>query len=274
VNFETERNKIFIENDVLTYPFSYRTHDKLKNQHMNIQSIYATILGDLTGQPFEYKFGKDLPEINQIDLHNSKAHITDDSILTLASCDYLIKKGQVSLEDIYKTYGINYPDCGFGKGFKKWINTGPNTIGVSWGNGSIMRIAPFIITKNEDLMMKSIQTSHHHSISIQAGKELYNLYHKEKKEVPVLIEPFKTFNVKADFAFQTIKSIFSSTRSTHQAIKQAIVLGGDTDTHASIIAGLSAHHYSDLTPKDIEYVESKLPKELLNILLKFKSLIQ
>ncbi|MGB1295775.1 MAG: ADP-ribosylglycohydrolase family protein [Flavobacteriales bacterium] len=241
---------------------------------MNIQSIYATILGDLAGQPFEYKFGKDLPELYQIDLHHSKAQITDDSILTLASCDFLIKQGQVSLEDIYKTYGVNYPECGFGKGYKEWIKTKPNTVGESWGNGSIMRIAPFILTQNEDLMMKSIQTSHHHPISIQAGKELYDLYHKEKKEVPVLIQPFETFNVKADFAIQTIKAIFSSTKSTHQAIKQAIILGGDTDTHASIVAGLSAHHYSDLTPKDIEYVESKLPKELLNILFKFKSLLQ
>lgn len=242
-----------------------------------MNTIYATILGDLVGQPYEYQFSLAIPKKEDVNMYNPNSHITDDSIMTIAACDYMIQnnKGERSIEYFFKKHATLNRDCGFGSGFKKWIDTPLGTVGNSWGNGSIMRVAPFIIANDLKGVCDSINTSHSHIVSIQAGLDLFKAYKgiKERK-TSFELRPFKRLEVKSDITFETVSEIFYRTNSTHEAIKLAVSLGGDTDTNASIVAGLSNYHYQDISKKDIAYVNSKITAQQKDIIYKFGQYIK
>ncbi len=236
-----------------------------------MNSIYAVILGDLVGQPYECKLKENVPIKDNVIIYNDRTRITDDSIMTIAACEYLIQQTkEKSIEYFFKKHALENVGCGFGSGFKKWINTPLETIGNSWGNGSVMRISPFILLKDLKGLCDSINTSHSHIISLKAAINLYELYHQPKKKEELFqIDQFEKMELKSDITLSTVYKVFNNTKSTHEAIKLAVSLGGDTDTIASIVAGLSAYHYNDITEKDIAYVNSKLTQSQKEIILKF-----
>lgn len=237
-----------------------------------MKTIYAVILGDLVGQPFEYNFDGSIPKKEDVVLYNQASRITDDSIMTIAACEYLIQKNKEnSIEYFFKKHARENINCGFGSGFKKWITTPLGTVENSWGNGSIMRVAPFLIINDLKEMCNSINTSHSNILSLQAGLDLYKAYNDEKKREEFFqLNKFEKLEVRSDITFEIVYKIFNNTNSTHEAIKTAVSLGGDTDTNASIVAGLSNHHYNDITEEDIEYVNSKLTREQKEIIMNFE----
>ena len=131
-------------------------------------ALYGAILGDLCGQPYEYKFEGELPNSGEVQIYNPHSRFTDDTILTLASHDYLYENARsYSLMTLYKEYTLDYQDRGFGKRFLEWAESDNNLIGESWGNGSIMRIVPFIVKKDLKLICESVNTSHSTVISFK-----------------------------------------------------------------------------------------------------------
>lgn len=238
--------------------------------------IYGAILGDLCGRPFEYKFKGELPKASEVDIYNPDSEFSDDTVLTLASCEYLLAN-EYNLKTYYKRFALDYQDRGFGKRFLEWARMDGAVNGDSFGNGCLMRIAPFMTRRDLGLICRSVNTSHAHPVSIIAALDLYDLYHNEIYQnllkantfkVSKKIEPFKEFTAKADDTVDKVRDIFHSTNSTHEAIKLAVSLGGDTDTVASIVGALSAYHYEDISLKDMEYVKHKLDKDLRQILNK------
>lgn len=236
---------------------------KIKNK------LYGAILGDLAGQPYEF----DKTYKKPFRIHNPDSHITDDSILTLASA--FAYMNNLGISDIYKTFAINYNGDYYGKSFREWFNKPGENIGTSYGNGSIMRISPFMYVDNSlEWIMKSIMTSHHHEESYESAIRLYNLY--KNKNLPESVQkPSKitTFSSRAITSIEFCESVYFYTKSTHTAIEKAVKCGGDTDTHASIVGELSNYMYNDITKQDVEYVDSKLDKKLRNILKNFNKIV-
>ena len=110
--------------------------------------LYGAILGDLAGQPHEFP-AKGGP-IDNVILHNPDGHFTDDTLMTLASANFILGNHK-TIEEAYKDMGKRYRGDYYGKGFKKWIDEPMGTIGDSWGNGCIMRISPFMYLKDSKL---------------------------------------------------------------------------------------------------------------------------
>ena len=230
--------------------------------------LYGAILGDLSGQPHEFP-PKGGP-IENVELYNPAGHFTDDTLMTLASANYLLGN-HLTIEDAYKDMGKRYVGDYYGKGFKEWIYTPEGTIGKSWGNGCIMRISPFmykIPCTLSDIILATI-CSHKDPISIDSVCELFTAYKIGLPKEYGEIVPFKKFEVKADITIDFCLNLASQIKSTRECIIKAIECGGDTDTNASICGELSNFVNRDLTQEDANYVESKLDSYLLNILKQF-----
>jgi ADP-ribosylglycohydrolase len=232
------------------------------------RKLYGAILGDLSGQPHEFP-AKGGP-IDNVILHNPDGTFTDDTLMTLASANFLLGKHK-TIEDAYKDMGKRYPGDHYGKGFKQWIDTPPNTIGESYGNGCVMRISPFMYRNPMFLsdIIKATICSHSNEVSIESVIKLYNVY---KVGLPLTydeIKPFKKFEVIADKTVNFCINLTAQTKGTQNCIIKAIECGGDTDTNASICGELSNFYNKDITDEDVNYVHSKLPDYLLNILKEF-----
>jgi len=235
--------------------------------------LYGAILGDLCGQPHEFPIMKG-PYTN-INIHNSESHITDDTIMTLASADFLLDDGTKykSIEDAYKTFGEKYPGDYYGKNFKEWLKTFHGTVNNSYGNGCLMRISPFMYVENSlPLIMESVMCSHRHQISIESVIKLYNRYKNGYKDYSYrmsYIAPFKEFQVQADKTVDFCLNLACQIHGTHNSIIKAVECGGDTDTNASICGEIANYFTWDITEADAKYVESKLDPFLLKILKEF-----
>lgn len=231
--------------------------------------LYGAILGDLAGQPHEFpaKGG----QRNNILIHNPNSHFTDDTIMTLATAKCLIDENY-NFGEMYKIIGNIYKGDYYGKMFKEWLTTPPNTTLDSFGNGCLMRVSPIMYMEKEKrlpLLLDSVLTTHRNEISIKSVLKLYDEYNGESLPFFNEVKPFKKFTSKADDTIEFCTNLSKQITGTVNSIIKAIECGGDTDTNASIIGELSNYKLNDITKEDAEYVESKLDDFLLKILKDF-----
>lgn len=123
--------------------------------------MYGAILGDIIGSPYEFDMGdktKDFP------LFSEKSHFTDDTVMTIAVAEALMKAKAHKMEHFehgwylsdrevpddmirqnlvqsMQKYGAMYPHAGYGGMFRRWLKAkAPQPYG-SYGNGSAMRVS-------------------------------------------------------------------------------------------------------------------------------------
>lgn len=236
--------------------------------------LYGAILGDLAGQPFE--FGK---YEGKLQLHNPDSVFTDDTIMTLASAQFMINRKigirkKDTIEMCYKNMGKLYNGDHYGKGFKAWLSSPLGTVNTSYGNGSIMKISPFMYGDSPITdSLSSILRSHLHEMSVESVIKLCDAYKNKFVYGDAHITNKKRFKVESDATIDLVLSEFENYPfSTQESILNIIGYGGDTDTNASILGELCNFYYKDLSRKDVEYVESKLDPFLLNILKTFNNI--
>lgn len=252
--------------------------------------LYGAILGDLCGQPYELqKYDK------EITIHNPDSHITDDTIMTLATA-YAIMN-DLTFERAYKRFGEMYTDenkgLGYGSNFKNWINEPLGGLNYSFGNGCLMRISPIMYSSDNEQVLDmmigaSCYNSHAHIKSYETCLKLKDLYLGKGTVTSLVdIKPFNKFEVCAEPTFEFIKDlynnmIFSMSAYTlsgnknllHDTIIKTVECKGDTDTNASIIGELTNYYTCGISESDVEYVENKLRSVdpfLLDILQDFNS---
>ena len=228
--------------------------------------LYGAILGDLCGQPMELK-----KYSGDVIIHNPDSHITDDTVLTLATAYAILNN--ITFESAYKKFGKLYTDdgngLGYGSNFKEWIYRPIGELNNSYGNGCLMRMSPIIYAgmseSDIDMMIgASCYNSHAHVDSYDTCLKLKDLY--LNGDVPTFevdgVEKFKKFEVTVkptyDFIYQLFCNAVQMNMSLSECILKAVSCGGDTDTNASIIGELWNCYSNSISDDDVNYVEEKL----------------
>lgn len=257
--------------------------------------MIGAIVGDIVGSPYEhnnYK-AKDFP------LFRRKSRATDDSIMSLAICDALLKfNGDYDLlrkETItsLKNIGRDYPDCGFGTSFKKWVHSENSEPYNSWGNGSAMRVSGCAYVGNTieevKLLSKAVtEVTHNHPEGIKGAEAVAVCIFlarqgKSKDEIKEYVLKnyylldFTIDEIRDDYCFdvscqgsvpQALQAFFEST-DFEDSIRTAISIGGDSDTIAAITGSVAEAYYG--VPLEMrEEAESFLDNRLYGILNRFE----
>lgn len=268
--------------------------------------MLGAIIGDVVGSYYEVLEVKEIKNghrsyeerIKILDqntpLFTENSSVTDDSILTFAI--YKAIKENKPYEEMLKYYAKKEIDLGkdmygrsrFGKGFVEWVNG--NTQGTSYGNGASMRISPvgYLFDTLEEVKQESYKAtipSHNHEESILCAEAvstsiflLRNGISKEELKEYIEKNYFKLDYDLEDlrknykFSSKSINSVpqaiftFLESTSFEETIRNAISIGGDTDTIACI-AGSLAESYYGIPQELLEQVKPYLKdymKELLD----------
>ncbi len=252
--------------------------------------LLGTIIGDIAGSRFELvnnKYGKEFEFLHKF------CRYTDDSVMTLAVAKAFLeaKEDYSNLEEqVIKSMtevGRKYPSCGYGPGFYRWIMSEDYKPYGSFGNGSAMRISAVgVVSKSIEEIKKLsaivINVSHNHPDSINGSEATAIAIHmalngKSKDEIKKYIEAnyFKIDDLKIDTmkpqyfhinCSETVKqSIGAFLESTYyeDAIRNAIALGGDSDTIGAITGSIASAFYGipeDISKKALEYLDGYLIK--------------
>ena len=234
------------------------------------------------------------------ELLTDESFISDDSLLTIAIAEAIIYNRDY--EEALKKYGKKYGNKplekegffknAFSPSFIKWANSETNENGTSQGNGAAMRISPIAFLFNdlktvEEEAKKATIPSHNSSNAIKGAKCLAGvIFLARKKESKDNIrkyvtqkyrydlnynleelQEYNTFNGTCEVTVPQAIFMFLQSNNFVDSIRKAISIGGDTDTIACMVGGISEAYYG--IPKDLRNKALKLiPKDLRKVLIK------
>lgn len=249
--------------------------------------MYGAIFGDIVGSIYEFNNIK----TKNFKLLDEDSFFTDDTVMTIAVGTALeLTKG--NRDELSKTtvatmqsLGLKYFDAGYGYNFKQWLLEDNPQPYNSWGNGAAMRISPvayFADTLDEvkDLSYKITAISHNHPEGIKGAEAtavaiFLALQGKSKEEIKEHIMQnyypldFTLEEIRPTYKFspscqntvpQALQAFFES-ENFEDAIRNAISIGGDSDTLAAITGSVAEAHYG--VPENIkQFVINKLDNNL------------
>ena len=133
--------------------------------------LIGAIAGDIIGSRFEFHPCKS--EI--FDLFTEKCRFTDDTVLTIAIADAILKNKEYQTSIL--VYAQRYPGRGYGSSFKRWITSSNPQPYNSYGNGSAMRVSPVGWIKNsiEDTLNEALASAiitHNHSEGLKGAQSI------------------------------------------------------------------------------------------------------
>lgn len=261
--------------------------------------MLGAIIGDISGSRFEWINIKS----KKFELLAEACRITDDSVMTLAVADTIMRSGgnTDSLFDnaakCMREYGRRYPRAGYGGMFFEWLHD--SSIGPynSFGNGAAMRVSPCAYASKsleEAISMSEIVTSvtHNHPQGIKGAEAVTAAIFmarqgRGKDEIKQYINDnyypldFTLDEIRPAYKFdvtckgsvpQAIRAFVEST-GFEDAIRNAISIGGDSDTIAAITGSIAEAYYGipdDIRQKALTYLDN----DLIDIINEFEAKYQ
>lgn len=270
--------------------------------------MYGAIIGDIVGSAYEFHNIK----TKGFPLFSSQCDYTDDSLMTIAVAQALVdpwadlegfKKNLVrSMQAMGRAYP--YPTGAYGGRFSAWLRSpDPQPYG-SFGNGSAMRVSPcglYAGTLEEALTLAkaSAEVTHDHPEGIKGAQAVAAAIFlartgSRKTEIQTYIrENFYPLEqtldeIRPNYRFdescqgtvpQAIQA-FLEAASFEDAIRNAVSLGGDSDTLAAITGSIAWSYYrtqnGDRPTESMEHIRasaaSYLPSDLAAFVDIFPSL--
>lgn len=266
--------------------------------------MIGAIIGDIIGSTYE---GKGIKVGNKNwDLFTQYSICTDDTIMTLAVGQalinvYNIKDNETIQKELIKqmqAFGKIYPYSRYGKNFAKWLRTENPEPYNSYGNGAGMRVSSVawlyddIETINKYAEITA-SISHNHVEGIKGACAIASAIYlakqkKSKKEIsnyiqrrfgyalnPIkdIVEKNKNSNKSCQVTVPIAIQIFLESENFEDTMRNALFVGGDTDTIACM-AGSIAETYYEIPNNMLDFAFSRmddtLKKTLKNILLKIE----
>ena len=270
----------------------------------NYRSVGA-IVGDIAGSRHEFNNIKS----KEFELLADNCYITDDSILTIATMKALMDGG--TAEHFAKSYrtiarsnlftkdlhGVSY-GAGYGARFFRWVMTKDAKPYDSFGNGAPMRVGPVAwfyddLDDVERVAEISASVSHNHPEGIKgaksvAGAILLARMGKDKPSIKKYVE--QRYGYDLDFTLDEIRDSYEHSEASQDTVPQAMVaflegrdfedvirnavsIGGDSDTIAAIAGSIAEAFYrvpDYVHERTLKYV----PSHLLDIVSSFNETLK
>jgi len=252
--------------------------------------MIGAIVGDIAGSVYEWNNIK----TKEFPLFSPECFFTDDTVMTLAIADGLMNGGsREAFIKAMKKYGRLYPYAGYGSRFGNWILTDDTSPYNSWGNGSAMRASPVAwafntLSEVEEYAEICAAVTHNHPEGIKGARAtaaaiflartgatreeireyIEKQYGYDLSRTLDEIRPNYRFDESCQGTVPEAIIAFLESVSFEDAIRNAISLGGDSDTLAAITGSIAEAAYG--IPKDIkDKAMSILDDFLLNTCMRF-----
>ena len=252
--------------------------------------MIGAIAGDIIGSVYELDptKSKDFP------LFHHRCCFTDDTVLTVAIASAILNDG--NYRQAVWELGRKYPNAGYGASFISWLFSADPHPYNSWGNGSAMRVGPvgFAFDTIDEVLEQARQSaiiSHSHPEGVKGAQatalaiflarttqdksrirdEITFRFGYDLNRSVNDIRPSYTFDVSCQGSVPEAIISFLESESYEDAIRNAISLGGDSDTLACICGSIAEAFYGTVPPEIEEKVQEHLTEELWQITEQFRN---
>lgn len=253
--------------------------------------MYGAIFGDIIGSRFEFDRG---PWTKEFELLTDECNWTDDSVMTIAVMEALMNAGKDADVETIKAecvksmqkWGRKYPNAGYGARFIYWVHSRNPEPYNSWGNGSAMRVsaAGWIydsLERTREVAKATAEVSHNHPEGIKGAECTAAVMFLARTGVSK--ENIKEYIIK-EFGYDVSKTVdelrplhhheescmdalpkalisFFEGESYEDVVRNAVSLGGDTDTIAAIAGAMADAMYGvpiGIIMKGFDYLEEDM----------------
>ena len=258
--------------------------------------MIGAIVGDIAGSRFEFCNLKSkefvlLAAEDEAEWGPASC-FTDDTVMTLAVAQALADwresgssdSGELSTMAVraMQDFGRRYPRAGYGGHFAQWISEADPRPYNSWGNGAAMRVsacgwAGRTLDEVKAMSLAVTEVTHNHPEGTKGAEAtavcvFLARQGKSKDEIKAHvsehyypldftldeIRPTYDFDVPCQGSVpQALEAFFEST-SFEDAIRNAISIGGDSDTIGAITGSIAGAYYgvpNDIRNKALSYLD-------------------
>ena len=262
--------------------------------------VYGAILGDIIGSPYEFDRGEKTKEFELFPAH---ARFTDDTVMTIAVAEALIGLGADAAEEHVKAdvvrfmrhWGRNYLLVGYGGLFRQWLVMNDPQPYSSFGNGAAMRVSSVgwlydSLSRTREVARWTAEVTHNHPEGVKGAETvasaiyLGRMGHSKEEIKDYITQEFgydltrtldeirPTYSMDATCPGSVPEAIIAFLESTDviDAIRNAVSLGGDTDTTACIAGGIAEGFYGRTKAME-RACETLLPEAMREVLYAFEA---
>ena len=251
--------------------------------------MLGAITGDMAGSRFE---GHRDIDYNFMFL-NTESHFTDDTVLTVAVAEALLLDAPYG--EKLKEFARAYPNAGYGARFLDWAMSDQQEAYGSRGNGSAMRVSPvgwFFQDLNEvlDNAETSSAVTHNHPDGIAGAAATAAAVYmartgRSKDEITNFVSG--RMGYRLDFDLEQARLMGSSvlapnsvpqaitaflySKDFESAVRNAVSIGGDTDTLAAIAGAIAEAFYGGVPGHVASEVYTRLDDRLALVVRRFQN---
>lgn len=258
--------------------------------------MLGAVFGDVAGSLYEFNTIK----TKEFPLFSPGCRFTDDSVMTLAVFEVvkdpdIIERTDGEVRSLFtssmRTWGRRYPRVGYGERFSHWLLSDMQGGYWSYANGAAMRVSPVswaFETERETLRFArlSAEVSHNHPDAVKGaqsaalagfmarkGAEKEEIRDRMQKEYGYDLA--QTLDViRGGYTFELAcldtveKALIAFLESTDfcDAVRNAVSLGGDSDTIGAVCGGIAEAYYG-IPEKWTERLRAFLNKDFDEIAL-------
>ena len=231
--------------------------------------MLGAIVGDVVGSRFEFRNRRN----KKFDLFTTHCFFTDDTVMTLAIAKAVMDSkpdysdlGEKAVQCM-REVGQPYPTCGYGGKFRRWMYESNPQPYNSFGNGAAMRVsacgyAAGSLEEGKRMSKAVTEVTHNHPEGIKGAEATTVAIYMARtgstmEEIREVIErdyypmDFTLDGIRATYQFnetcqdtvpQALKAFFEST-DFEDAIRNAVSVGGVSDTLAAITGSIAQAYY-------------------------------
>ena len=231
--------------------------------------MLGAIIGDIAGSRFEWRNHKS----KDFELFAPGCRFTDDSVMSLAIADAILEcagdydRLRPAAISRMQVLGNSHPRAGYGGSFVRWLQEVDPKPYNSWGNGAAMRVSACGFAGNsleqvKVLSRKVTDVTHNHPEGLKGAEAtaVAVFLARQGKTIAEIKDyilenyyaiDFTLDEIREDYSFdvscqgsvpQALEAFFEST-DFEDAIRNAVSIGGDSDTIAAIAGGIAEAYY-------------------------------
>ncbi|MBQ1884348.1 MAG: ADP-ribosylglycohydrolase family protein [Bacteroidales bacterium] len=253
--------------------------------------MLGAIIGDIVGSRFEYG-GRN---VSNFKLFTPECAFTDDTICTVAIADAIINGAEYSDNLVKWCTKYPFPLGGYGSKLTQWLKSEHQKPYDSWGNGSAMRVSAIgwafdSEAKTVKEAIKSAKPTHSHPEGIKGAicvaNLIYVLRNKQllKEDVADYVKEHFEYNMPIlsevkgmhDSCMEAVPDAIECFLEAHDfesTIRNAVELGGDTDTTAAIAGSIAEAKYpipQEMKEQALKYLDNDMKAIIAEFFAKFR----
>jgi ADP-ribosylglycohydrolase len=250
--------------------------------------MIGAIAGDIIGSVYEAAPIK----TTAFPLFDPRSTFTDDTVLTVATAEAILAGEDYAAA--YRRLARAHPHRGYGGSFRRWFRQEDARPYHSWGNGAAMRVSPVGWAFDDERAVlreaeKSAAVTHNHPEGIRGAQATALAVYlarrgtgREGLRAAVAahcgydlerrldaIRPGYGFEVSCQASVPEALICFLESRDFESAVRNAVSLGGDSDTQACIAGGIAEAFYGPLPAGIRRQVDRRLPEAFKRVISAF-----